>query len=53
MVIFKTIIINKEYACTSGLTANLNNWLSRTGRSHYMLNEITTQWNGLVSLTIL
>ena len=36
----KTIMINKGCTRASGLSANSNDWLSRTGQSDYILNEI-------------
>ena len=39
-------MINKECTFASGLPANSDNWLSITGQSDYMLNEIchTVEW---------
>ena len=31
---------NKEGACTSAVSADSNKWLSKTGQSNYLLNEI-------------
>ena len=33
-------MINRECSSTSALLVNSNNWLSRTGQSSYILNEI-------------
>ena len=33
-------MINKECARISAVSANLNNWFSRTGQSDYILHEI-------------